>query len=37
VVWSTATTTVISRGNLTSQIDGFVRLIVDTLKQDALI
>ena len=37
VVWSTATTTVISRGNVTSQIDGFVRLIVETLKQDSLI
>jgi hypothetical protein len=37
VVWSTATTTVISRGSTATQIDGFVRLIVDTLKQDALI
>ena len=37
VVWSTATTTVISRGNTATQIDGFVRLIVDTLKQDSLI
>jgi hypothetical protein len=37
VVWSTATTTVISRGNTATQIDGFVRLIVDTLKLDALI
>jgi hypothetical protein len=37
VVWSTATTTVISRGNVTTQIDGFVRLIVDTLKKDSLI
>jgi hypothetical protein len=37
VVWSTATTTVISRGNVTSRIDGFVRLIVDTLKRDSLI
>jgi hypothetical protein len=37
VVWSTATTTVISRGTVASQIDGFVRLIVDTLKQDSLI
>jgi hypothetical protein len=37
VVWSTATTTVISRGNAASQIDGFARLIVDTLKQDSLI
>lgn len=37
VVWSTATTTVISRGNVATQIDGFVRLIVDTLKQDSLI
>jgi hypothetical protein len=37
VVWSTATTTVTSRGNVTTQIDGFVRLIVDTLKRDSLI
>jgi len=37
VVWSTATTTVISRGNTATQIDGFVRLIVDTLKKDSLI
>lgn len=37
VVWSIATTTVTSRGNVTSQIDGFVRLIVETLKKDALI
>jgi hypothetical protein len=37
VVWSTATTTVISRGNVATQIDGFVRLIVDTLKRDSLI
>ena len=37
VVWSTATTTVISRGNAATQIDGFVRLIVDTLKRDSLI
>jgi hypothetical protein len=37
VVWSAATTTVISRGNVATQIDGFVRLIVDTLKQDSLI
>lgn len=37
VVWSTATTTVISRGNPTTQIDGFVRLIVETLKKDSLI
>jgi len=37
VVWSTATTTVTSRGNLSTQIDGFVRLIVATLQQDSLI
>lgn len=37
VVWSTATTTVTSRGSLSTQIDGFVRLIVDTLKRDSLI
>jgi hypothetical protein len=37
VVWSTATTTVVSRGNVATQIDGFVRLIVDTLKNDSLI
>jgi hypothetical protein len=37
VVWSAATTTVISRGNVATQIDGFVRLIVDTLKNDSLI
>jgi len=37
VVWSTATTTVTSRSNLSARIDGFVRLIVDTLKQDSLI
>ena len=37
VVWSTATTTVTSRSNLSARIDGFVRLIVDTLRQDSLI
>ena len=37
VVWSTATTTVTSRGNVPNLIDGFVRRIVDTLKQDSLI
>jgi len=37
VVWSAATTTVVSRGNVATQIDGFVRLIVDTLKNDSLI
>jgi len=37
VVWSTATTTVVSRGSVATQIDGFVRLIVDTLKRDSLI
>jgi hypothetical protein len=37
VIWSTATTTVISRGDAASRIDGFVRLIVDTLKRDSLI
>ena len=37
VVWSVATTTVTSRGNVPSMIDRFVRLIVDTLKKDSLI
>jgi hypothetical protein len=37
VVWSVATTTVTNRGNVPTLIDGFVRLIVDTLKKDALI
>jgi hypothetical protein len=37
VVWSTATTTVISRGSVATQIDGFVRLIVETLQRDSLI
>jgi len=37
VVWSAATTTVTNRGNVTTLIDGFVRLIVETLKKDGLI
>jgi len=37
VVWSAATTTVTSRGNVPTLIDGFVRRIVDTLKKDSLI
>ncbi len=37
VVWSTATSTVTSRGNVPTLIDGFVRLIVETLKKDSLI
>ena len=37
VVWSAATTTVISRGSVATQIDGFVRLIVETLQQDSMI
>jgi hypothetical protein len=37
VVWSAATTTVTSRGSVPNLIDGFVRRIVDTLKQDSLI
>jgi hypothetical protein len=37
VVWSTATTTVTSRGNVPTLVDGFVRRIVDTLKKDSLI
>jgi hypothetical protein len=37
VVWSTATTTVTSRRDVSTLIDGFVALIVDTLKQDSLI
>ena len=37
VVWSTATTTVTNRGNVPTLIDGFVRLIVETLQKDGLI
>jgi hypothetical protein len=37
VVWSTATTTVTDRRNVPTLIDGFVRRIVDTLKNDSLI
>jgi hypothetical protein len=37
VVWSAATTTVTSRGNVPTLIDGFVRRIVDTLKNDSMI
>jgi hypothetical protein len=37
VVWSVATTTVTSRGNVPNLIEGFARLIVDTLKKDSLI
>jgi hypothetical protein len=37
VVWSTATTTVTDRRNVPTLIDGFVRRIVDTLKDDSLI
>jgi hypothetical protein len=37
VVWSTATTTVTDRRNVTTLIDGFVRRIVDTLESDSLI
>jgi hypothetical protein len=37
VVWSMATTTVTNRGNVSARIEGFVRLIVDSLKQDSLI
>lgn len=36
VVWSVATTTT-DRGDVSTRIDGFVRLIVDTLKKDSLI
>ena len=36
VVWSVATTTT-DRGDVASRIDGFVRLIVETLKKDSLI
>jgi hypothetical protein len=36
VVWSVATTTT-DRGSVPSRIDGFVRLIVETLKKDSLI
>jgi hypothetical protein len=36
VVWSVATTTT-DRGDVPSRIDGFVRLIVETLKTDSLI
>ena len=37
VVWSVATTTETSRGNVPSLIEQFARLIVDTLGQDSLI
>jgi hypothetical protein len=37
VTWSAATTTVTNRGNVTTIIDGFARLIVETLKKDSLI
>ncbi len=37
VVWSVATTTVTNRGNVPTLIDGFVRLIVETLQKDGLI
>jgi hypothetical protein len=37
VVWSAATTTVTNRGDVPTLIDGFVRLIVETLKKDGLI
>ncbi len=37
VVWSVATTTVISRGRVPNLIDHFARLVVDTLKRDAVI
>ena len=37
VVWSVATTTQTSRGNVPSLIERFARLIVDTLKKDSLI
>ncbi len=37
VVWSVATTTVTSRGNVPNLIDRYVQLIVDTLKRDSLI
>ena len=37
VVWSVATTTVVSRGRVPDMIDHFVQLIVDTLKKDSVI
>lgn len=37
VVWSVATTTASDRGNASARIDGFVRLIVESLKRDSLI
>jgi hypothetical protein len=37
VVWSVATTTVTSRGNVPSLIDRFVDLIVETLQRDSLL
>jgi hypothetical protein len=37
VVWSVATTTVTSRGNVSGLIEQFASLIVDTLKRDSLI
>ena len=37
VVWSVATTTVTSRGNVPSLIERFVDLIVETLEKDSLI
>jgi len=37
VVWSVATTTVTSRGNVPAMIGQFARLIVDTLKKDLVI
>ena len=37
VVWSVATTTVTSRGNVSNLIEGFAQLIVDTMKKDSLL
>ena len=37
VVWSVATTTVTSRGNVPNLIDRFVDLIVETLQRDSLL
>jgi hypothetical protein len=37
VVWSVATTTVTNRGDVQGRIDGFVQLMIETLKKDSLI
>jgi len=37
VVWSAATTTVTNRSSVPTLIDGFARLVVETLKKDSLV